>query len=378
MKFFGLFLILICLGCRENYEPPALKNAPDFLVVDGFITGSPDSTYITLTHTRSLRDTAPGVPELNASMVVEGDQNTSVQLPGIGNGRYGNLLNLNPSENYRLTISTENGRKYQSDFVPFRQTPAIDSLTWEQDPARVNLFIHTHDPQNNTLYYRWRYEETWQYNAYLTSNFDYVNDSIVRRSPDQQIKNCWKYNPAAIILLASSEKLSQDIIPHFLFNTVSKTTEKISVLYSVQVSQYALTRDQYEYWTELKKNTEQLGTIFDAQPSGLNSNIHCLTNPAEPVMGYLSASSVTRKRIFIGINQMSNYNYEPYFIPCYNLKDVTTAIPRDDSSKIYEYLLMPRHLFTLWYYDLSLHVAQNFCIDCREHGGSNIKPSYWP
>src|ERR1700676_2273971 len=137
MKIPGLFMVLICFGCREYYEPAVLKNNPNFLVVDGFLKGATDSTYIKLTYTRNLKDTAPAVPALNATLLVEGDQNTLTPLTEFGNGVYGNLLSLKTSEKYRLTITTTDGRKYQSDYVPFKQTPAIDSLTWEQDTAKV-------------------------------------------------------------------------------------------------------------------------------------------------------------------------------------------------------------------------------------------------
>jgi hypothetical protein len=135
MKHTGLFGFLICLGCRQYYEPPALKITPDFLVVDGFLTSSPDSTYITLTHTRSLKDTAPGSPELKASLVVEGDQNTITALPEIGNGLYGNLLNLTSSENTALPSTRQTAENISRTM--FRSNnPAIDSLTWEQDNPR--------------------------------------------------------------------------------------------------------------------------------------------------------------------------------------------------------------------------------------------------
>ena len=113
MKYSALFIWLIGFGCREYYEPPLLKNLPRLLVVDGFLNSSPDSIHIKLTYTRNLRDTAPAVPALNATLMVEGDQN--------------------------------------------------DSLSWEQDTTDVRFYINTHDPQNNTVYYHWHYEETWQY-----------------------------------------------------------------------------------------------------------------------------------------------------------------------------------------------------------------------
>ena len=378
MKMVGLFVILFTVGCKEYYDPPVIKNNPDFLVVDGFLNAAPDSTYIKLTHTRNLVDTAPGVPELNASLLAEGDQGTLIPLTETGNGFYGNLLPLNTAEKYRLSINTSGGRQYRSDFVPFKKTPPIDSLTWDQDTSWVRFHVNTHDPQNKTVFYRWQFEETWQYTTYLNSNFDYVNGTVVLRTPEQQIHNCWNTNLSPTILLGSTSRLSQDIISHFLFNNVSKSTEKIHVLYSVEISQYALTQDQYDYWTELKKSSEQLGTLFDAQPTQLNSNIHCLTNPGEPVLGYICASTVQKKRIFVDIHQMSNYNYTPYYIACYELNAVTTGFSPYDTSRAYEYLEMPNHLFTFWYFDGVYHVAQNFCIDCRDHGGSNIKPPFWP
>jgi Domain of unknown function (DUF4249) len=365
------------MACREEYEPPALKNSPHFLTVDGFLNNYPDTTYIRLSFTRNLNDTAPGQPEPGAILLVEGDQNTLIPFQEKEKGLYISLLNLNTAEKYRLRIKTSEGRVYLSDFVPFKQTPAVDSLSWQEDTAGVYFYINTHDPQNHTTYYRWQFSETWQYNTYLRSNFDYVHGTVIQRTADQQIYNCWKTDPSANILLASTSQLSQDIVSRFLFNYVSKTTEKIFDEYSVEVSQYALTKDQFVYWTELKKNSEEAGTLFDAQPSQLTSNIHCLANPSEPVMGYLSASSVSKKRVFVSFSQLKSYHYTPYYLPCEVLKDVTTGFSNYDTSRAYEYLEMPDHLFTYWYYDGVNHVAQNFCIDCREHGGTNIKPAFW-
>jgi hypothetical protein len=49
----------------------------------------------------------------------------------------------------------------------------IDSITWKQkldSPNKaVTVFVHAHDPQNKTLFYRWDYVETWQYEAPLNA-----------------------------------------------------------------------------------------------------------------------------------------------------------------------------------------------------------------
>jgi hypothetical protein len=58
------------------------------------------------------------------------------------------------------------------------------------------------------------------------------------------IHNCCNTKVASTVLLASTSQLSQDIVSHFFFNSVSKTTEKLFTEYSVLINQYALTRDE--------------------------------------------------------------------------------------------------------------------------------------
>ena len=99
-----------------------------------------------------------------------------------------------------------------------------------------------------------------------------------------------------------------------MFHNVSKESEKINIEYSILAKQYALTHDQHNFWANLKKITEQPGMIFGPRPSQSNSNIHCLSNPAEPILGYLCASTTTKKRLFINRSDISYYNYTPFWL----------------------------------------------------------------
>jgi hypothetical protein len=85
---------------------------------------------------------------------------------------------------------------------------------------------------------------------------------------------------------------------------LNDSSPKIANEYSIQLRQYALTADAYTFWTNLKKNTESLGSIFDAQPSEISGNIHSATHPSEPVVGYISVGGVAIKRIFITEQQL--------------------------------------------------------------------------
>lgn len=309
--------------------------------------------------------------------MVIGQSSEIIPLQEEGNGRYkSDQLNLNNNETYQLKIVTEDGRVYLSDTFPAKQTALIDSLSWQQDSVGVSIYAYAHDPVNQTPYHRWDFIETWQYKTAFQSVFEYVNGQEVVRIPDDQIYYCWGNFHSSDILLTSTANLSKDIISKQLIGVIPNGSEKLSIEYSILVNQYAITSNAYAYWQNLKKNSEQLGTLFDAQPSQLTGNIHCITVPDEPVLGYMGASTVTQKRIFINFTNILQWYYKPYYSDCFTSPQADTVI---GPESVYDFEFKPDHLYTLLFpllggYD---HVAQNYCADCREHGGTNIKPSFW-
>jgi hypothetical protein len=149
---------------------------------------------------------------------------------------------------------------------------------------------------------------------------------------------------------------------------------EIGVEYSIGVTQYVLTPDAYNFWLNLQKNTEQIGSVFSPQPSETAGNIHNLADSAEQVIGYISAGTLRKQRIFITPDQIPGWRMATYPNLCFFF-----AIPsQKDSLKFYlgrvGYLIIdqtpldipPRYL-----------VSDPFCIDCTLQG-SNIKPSFWP
>ena len=91
---------------------------------------------------------------------------------------------------------------------------------------------------------------------------------------------CYVYGgpPSNSIFIASSH-LAQGAISKAPPGYVAPSIGKLAQVYSLSVKQYALTANAYTFWNLLKTNTEQLGTIFDAQPSSSVSNIHAVSNP---------------------------------------------------------------------------------------------------
>ena len=149
-------LLLFFSKCKDPYNPAVLSSNSNYLVVEGFINGD-GLTSIKLSRTRNITsgDTATHVNELNAIVAIEDQSNATYPLTEEGNGIYTVNTFLNPANKYRLHIHTSGNKEYVSDYVPYKQTPPIDSLGWHFKNNDVQVYADTHDPQNATKYYRW-------------------------------------------------------------------------------------------------------------------------------------------------------------------------------------------------------------------------------
>jgi hypothetical protein len=134
-----------------------------------------------------------------------------------------------------------------------------------------------------------------------------------------------------------------------------------------------MTEDAFRYLQLIQKNTQQLGTLFDAQPSQLKGNIQSASDPNEPVIGFISASTITEKRISIWNSQLTDWNYLSSEPLCGNV----FIIPQNPSN----YLIFdfPDPSYAPYYFITGggLAIIKKSCLDCRERGGTNQKPSFW-
>src|SRR5262249_16207904 len=125
----------------------------------------------------------------------------------------------------------------------------------------------------------------------------------------QQTDSCWRTANSSNIVIGTSVALNNDVISSQPVTVIPQDDEKISVRSSILVRQYAITHYPYQFRSNLQKNTELRGSLFDPQPFQPNSNIHSETDAGEPVIGFVSASSVQESRIFIQHDQVNNWNY---------------------------------------------------------------------
>lgn len=386
-----ILILVVFAGCKKPYFPSVIASSNSYLVVEGIINNGADSTIIKLTRTTNLSNKKTLVPELHAVVTVESNQNTVYPVKETKNGYYGSAgLNLNNNLQYRLRIKTSNNQEYLSDFVAVINSPPIDSINFTISNNGINLFANTHDATNKVKYYRWDFKETWIFHSNYQSAFKQRGDSIYPRDlMNDNIYNCWGNDTSANILLGSSAKLAQDVIASNPLTFIPSYSEKLGNEYSVEVQQYALSGDAYSFWSNLKKNTEQLGSIFDAEPSQINGNIHCITNPLLPVIGYISVGATTKQRIFIRRTQLPHWETTRAYPGCsldtflYKYYPPDQKIPVDQVTTILAYhnknfypttpvdAVQPPGGPILGYSGASIE-----CVDCTLRG-TNKLPAFW-
>jgi len=372
-------VLLWCLGtllpsCIDPYMPAAISSTKSYLVVDGFIN-SRGVTTVNLSRTYDIgAETAPPV-ETGATVYVEEEGGSRYPLPeGSVKGTYRSAnLTLNASKRCRLHLRTKAGKEYASEYVVVKDAPPIDNVSWRPTEDAVNIYLNSHDETNATRYYRWTYEETWEIRPTLIGELEYVNRRV------QDLKQpyppvCWQTAGSSTILLANTTPLSQDVVSEQLIRSISNTTNYLFIRYSLLVRQYAQTREEYEYWSLLKKNTENIGTLFDPLPAQLTGNVHCLTNEAELTLGYVGAGSVQEQRIFITRGQLPptwrpRTGYESCFPPdTVDLRDVHTVFSNPANVPV----------SPAYYRGVLRGYTRSTpdCVDCRKRG-SVVRPSFW-
>ena len=367
-------VIMLVSSCKDLYKPDVISSANSYLVVEGVLNAGTGPTSIRLTKTFKLDDTARLQAERNAQVVVEGRDNSTKGLFMTADGIYTSPgLNLTINQEYRLRIKTANGREYLSDYIVARNTPPIDSIGWVEDEKGVNIHISTHDASNNTRYYRWEYDETWEINSFYFSAFKYENGVVIERPFTDNVYYCWKYDISHSILINSSARFETDNIYRSPLLSILRGNEKLAVRYSILARQYALDKEGYEFYEMMKKNSESLGSIFDPQPSEQRGNVKCISNPGELVIGYLSASTIEEKRIFIRRSQLNSWGFYqdcPELLVANHPDSIAEAY--QSGGSIYEAVYSPMGGGIIQY-----KYSYKPCVECQDRGGSNIRPSYW-
>jgi hypothetical protein len=404
MRLILIILIAFCLlgACKDRYGLPMERSLSNSLVVEGNILKG-DSTFIRLSRVTSVGDLNL-LPETGATVIVEGADNTTTTLSETEPGLYKVApIDLNSSVNYRLRILS-GSKEYESDWTSLINTADIESVFWERNDG-IDILVKSSGNADNSRYYKWDYEEVWDFYskyksyAYFTyvglderlqpiiqcidkeENGEQFNTCIDVYGPFGSVYNdsmyhCWKYQQSRSITIGSTAALNDNVMQSVV-RKIENNGFELNSLYSILVKQTGLSKESYEFYKILKGNSEGVGTIFDAQPSQLKTNLHCVTDPGERVIGFIDATSVKTKRLFISNSEVGDWNYDPY-MGCVNgncnngPEAVEEAVNFGQVPvEVLEFEDDPAFRVT------QVSTSSSLCVDCRLRG-VHRKPEFWP
>lgn len=295
------------------------------------------------------------------------------------------LTKASLTQEYRLVVEVlaPFRRTYVSAWAPVLVTPPIDSLSYAINAERTSMDItvstHTDGPVG---YYRWTAFETWEYHSTYYTEYFFApagtvyrgrvieQDSLVEYEEGDNLYYCWNSADRSDIMLGSTVELTEDrLVDHCLYS-FADTDRKVSVVYFVELRQIRLTEEAYRFWETVRNNSTNVGGLFSPEPSEMRGNIVNVDDPDELVLGYVSVSTCTRKKMFVD-------NYDTRFSnwrgPSYGLVEPIPDIP-DEWRKYYGWKYRYGWLNgetgqTVW--------APIECIDCRASGGTKERPWWW-
>ena len=382
--------MVFCEGCIYDFSPDELDidmENMEFIVIDGDITPG-DYTHVKIYKSVPLESEGQMEYISNANVWVEngaGERWNGTLNYDYSSGQYIgfeyliNTTGLPLDGEYKLCADISGRGIYESELLPVMITPQIDSITFSIGADSTELYIEatTHCDSVEPLYCKWDYDSDWEFKTYHRPELSYskvMGMHYLTPEENQQMYYCWGTESSTDVYIASSEKLSENILYKQRLNTINYKDNKLNSLYSTLVTQRRLSKDGYIYWNNIKKSSSQMGGIFSPQPSEVRGNITNLSNPQEKVLGFISVATTVSKRLYITRMEAGIYDSNPngicnpvlYGIDYWSIVVGAGLLPID-------YLTtesgMPDFRNAFW--------TTGKCVDCRLEG-SKQKPSYWP
>ncbi len=322
--YFPIFLLGFGLlfSCREPYEPEILSGRLGVLVVEGYLDTEGNPSELKISRTVSLSTDSVANPETGAQVFLSSEAGQSWVIPEVSPGIYLFEADIPETDVYQLDIELANGERYQSKEITPILTPQILNAGFVRDEDGVEIFVNTQGNEQADDFL-WTFEETWVFRPYTQVGyiFDTLINDVRDRTKEEQIYNCFKSEPNPGILLETSSRFQDQVVFRQTITEIPEGNERLQARYSILISQMAIPQDAVSFWETLKRNTEDIGSIFSPLPSIISGNIVSLDGEI-PVVGQVNLGVVRQERIYINRQEISPWPYvEELMAGCFVLPD---------------------------------------------------------
>ncbi len=295
---------------------------------------------------------------------------------------------------YTLFIKTKEGTEYESEPARMYEVPLIDSLYFDRDREFVDGIPHEgvniYSGSKHTVsdqYFRWTYEEWWKFHVPYPMVFKYIDDKTVIQLPPGRLF-CWKQNMSNEIIIGSSEsEISNWSEKKPVIFIPADRSDRLMIQYYIKIKQFSLSKEEYDFWDQLKQINTAGGDIFDKQPFQISSNILSSVNTEERVLGWFGVSAVSQSSMYITRHQIDSMRFESFDYGCDLLYlDQQSNFPNKPDKpvtlgQLYDIMLEEGYSMIDFIENdaniiYKLVFVRNNCSDCTETG-TDRKPDFW-
>ncbi|WP_439481154.1 DUF4249 domain-containing protein [Cyclobacterium plantarum] len=368
-------ILLLCnVACREPFFPEISDLDQNILVVEGYIEVGGGTTQISLSNSISLYGADSDAPGPRGEIMIQGEREGRWLLQSMGDGYYQLTENLPENQNYTLSIELDNGNSYTTDPIKPMFSPEFD-ISFTHQEGDVQLYANTRGDDQNE-FFLWVYEETWMYRTPYISYYTYDEVSGNMEFLDQEdlTYQCWSFDRSRRIILESSARYENNQIFQKELLTIDSLSEKLGIRYRISARQYVLDREAYVFWEGLRRNSDDIGSIFSPLPSAVNSNIYHTEDPDSPVIGYISAGISREKEMYISREDIGPWRTE---IRDYQGCEIDTVAVADYDEKFGQRNYVPLYEDCETFPCSGYFASTAECTDCRLRGGTTTRPEYW-
>lgn len=313
----ALGLIASLSACIDEFQYDGFPEE-DILVIEGKYTTTPGSHFLKLYFASPLGSgRTRKVTSATVNLVDEDGNESRYFNLGEGNYRLDDSQGI-PGKTYTLEIAFA-GKEYQSMPEKMPEVIKADSLSWdwevrplETSPGQftdrrfIDLFVNSPLPgAGEDFWLRWTSDEAFSFPDLVCHPLDIPGVCYVTDLP-LNTQDIFLYNGP----LSNTDVLVENPVGTKLLDPDSPAWRG---RHYFNVYQHSITRRAHEFWDQANKVANQTGSIFDAPPATVRSNVFNVDNEEELVLGIFELAAMDTVRTFVTPADISGFFFPfPY------------------------------------------------------------------
>lgn len=313
------------VSCEDVYNPD-IDAVENVIVADARVMYGGSNNTITITKSLGFNDEVFGYPVITGGEVTMIDNNGGKYvLPEIENGRFEVNFDLNPELSYKLKVEYS-GDTFESTFESVPKEPVLDTVYGMAETKIIQI-----GGENNVGDFR--EVKGIQLYADIVSETEMPNYRFTSRKVMQytyivlvpmmgelipETMYAWKsFFPQETFNIASPPEYSssKEIHKHPLFFLEERGyagTEESFAGWILIMYQHGLSKTAYNYYKDLNNQLESDGRLFDPLYVQARSNIKCINNKDQLILGNFEIFTAKEYRYFVKfISDDLGYHVKP-------------------------------------------------------------------